>query len=72
MLDWRTYEKKKLQKETIAAKSWALDTDKQNIGLLVPPLYLSSNFEYKKLGENQEYEYTRERNPTRDHLIKGV
>src|SRR6056300_315090 len=61
---------KKFKKETIASKA-GIGSDK-NHGSIIPPLYLSSNFEYQKLGEEQEYEYTRERNPTRDHLIKAL
>ena len=47
---------KKFKKETIASKA-GIGSDKHH-GSIVPPLYLSSNFEYKKLGEDQEYEYT--------------
>ena len=61
---------KKFKKETIASKA-GIGSDK-NHGSIIPPLYLSSNFEYEKLGKEQEYEYTRERNPTRDHLIKAL
>ena len=61
---------KKFKKETIASKA-GIGSDKHH-GSIVPPLYLSSNFEYQKLGEEQEYEYTREKNPTRDHLIKAL
>ena len=58
---------KKFKKETMAAKA-GIGSDMHH-GSIVPPLYLSSNFEYKELGKEQEYEYTRETNPSRDHLI---
>ena len=61
---------KKFKKETIAAKA-GIGTD-ANHGSIVPPIYLSSNFEYEELGKEQEYEYTRETNPSRDHLINAL
>ena len=61
---------KKYKKETIAAKA-GIGSDMHH-GSIVPPLYLSSNFEYKELGKEQEYEYTRETNPSRDHLINAL
>jgi cystathionine gamma-synthase len=61
---------KKFKKETIASKA-GIGSDKHH-GSIIPPLYLSSNFEYKELGIEQEYEYTRETNPTRDHLINAL
>jgi cystathionine gamma-synthase len=61
---------KKFKKETIAAKA-GIGSD-MHYGSIVPPLYLSSNFEYKELGKEQEYEYTRDTNPSRDHLINAL
>ena len=61
---------KKFKKETIASKA-GVGTDKQH-GAIIPPLYLTSNFEYDKIGGKQEYEYTRQANPTRDHLIAAL
>ena len=61
---------KKFKKETIASKA-GIGSDKHH-GSIIPPLYLSSNFEYRELGIEQEYEYTREKNPTRDHLINAL
>tara|TARA_B100001113_G_scaffold244900_1_gene201508 strand:- start:513 stop:1667 length:1155 start_codon:yes stop_codon:yes gene_type:complete len=61
---------KKFKKETIAAKA-GIGSDAHH-GSIVPPLYLSSNFKYEELGKEQEYEYTRETNPSRDHLIKAL
>tara|TARA_B100001250_G_scaffold191818_1_gene164878 strand:+ start:1640 stop:2818 length:1179 start_codon:yes stop_codon:yes gene_type:complete len=64
------YMSKKFKKETIASKA-GVGTDKQH-GAIIPPLYLTSNFEYDKIGKKQEYEYTRQGNPTRDHLIAAL
>ena len=61
---------KKFKKETMAVKA-GIGSDMHH-GSIVPPLYLSSNFEYKELGKEQEYEYTREANPSRDHLINAL
>ena len=61
---------KKFKKETMAAKA-GIGSDMHH-GSIVPPLYLSSNFEYRELGKEQEYEYTRETNPSRDHLINAL
>ena len=61
---------KKFKKETIAAKA-GVGSDKQ-YGAIIPPLYLTSNFKYGEVGEAQEYEYTRQSNPTRDHLINAL
>ena len=61
---------KKFKKETIAAKA-GVGSDKQH-GAIIPPLYLTSNFKYGEVGEAQEYEYTRQSNPTRDHLINAL
>tara|TARA_S200000501_G_scaffold357219_1_gene380661 strand:+ start:583 stop:1734 length:1152 start_codon:yes stop_codon:yes gene_type:complete len=61
---------KKFKKETIAAKA-GVGGDKQH-GAIIPPLYLTTNFIYDELGQDQLYEYTRQSNPTRDHLIKAL
>lgn len=37
-------------------------------GSVMPPLYMSSNYTFKDLGEKREYDYTRSGNPTRDEL----
>ncbi len=37
-------------------------------GAVMPPLYLSSNFRFEKLGSTPAYDYTRSGNPTRDLL----
>ena len=62
--------KKKLNKETIAARA-GIVTDLQ-YKAIVPPIYLSTNYVFQEVGENQPYEYTREGNPTRDHLINAL
>jgi len=61
---------KKLNKDTIAAKA-GVASDKQH-GAVVEPLYLSSNFEFKEVGKEQKYEYTRLSNPTRDTLAEAL
>ena len=61
---------KKLKKETIATKA-GIGTDQQ-YGAIVPPVYLTTNFIYDELGKDQLYEYTRQGNPTRDHLINAL
>ena len=62
--------RKKFKKETIASKA-GIGTDKQH-GAVVPPLYLGTNFEYEEIGKEPPYEYTRQGNPTRDHLIQAL
>ena len=63
---------KKFKKETIAAKA-GIGSDMHH-GSIVPPLYLSSNFEYKELGKEQEYEYLKKifdsKNEGFNHQIK--
>ena len=61
---------KKFKKKTIASKA-GIGTDTQ-YGSIVPPIYLGTNFEYKELGKEPIYEYTRQENPTRDLLIKAL
>jgi cystathionine gamma-synthase len=54
-----------------AAVRASLETDSQH-GAVVPPLYLSSNYTFKALGEKREYDYTRSGNPTRDALADAL
>ena len=61
---------KKLNQKTIASKA-GIGTDKQ-YGSIVPPIYLGTNFEYEELGKEPIYEYSRQENPTRDHLIQAL
>ena len=61
---------KKLNQKTIASKA-GIGTDEQ-YGSIVPPIYLGTNFEYEELGKEPIYEYSRQENPTRDHLIQAL
>ena len=61
---------KKFKKETIASKA-GIGADSQH-GAIVPPLYLGTNFEYEEIGKEPPYEYSRQGNPTRDHLIQAL
>ena len=61
---------KKLYQKTIASKA-GIGTDEQ-YGSIVPPIYLGTNFEYEELGKEPIYEYSRQENPTRDHLIQAL
>jgi len=49
----------------------ALGTDTQH-GAVIPPIYLSSNFEFARFGEPRPYDYTRTANPTRDALATAL
>ena len=62
--------KKKYNKETIASKA-GVGSDSMH-GAIVPPLYLSTNFIQDEIGKEQPYEYTRQANPSRDHLISAL
>lgn len=62
--------KKKYNKETIASKA-GVGSDSMH-GAIVPPLYLSTNFIQNEIGKEQPYEYTRQANPSRDHLISAL
>ena len=61
---------KKLNQKTIASKA-GIGTDEQ-YGSIEPPIYLGTNFEYEELGKEPIYEYSRQENPTRDHLIQAL
>ena len=41
-------------------------------GAVVPPLHLSSTFQFDGLGGKRQYDYTRSGNPTRDHLAAAL
>jgi cystathionine beta-lyase/cystathionine gamma-synthase len=41
-------------------------------GAVTPPIYTSSTFAQKKIGESKGYEYSRTGNPTRDRLERAV
>jgi len=57
--------------KTTRAVRASIESDTQ-YGAVVPPLYLSSNFSFKALGEKREYDYTRSGNPTRDALADAL
>ena len=48
-----------------------LESDTQH-GAVIPPLYLSSNYTFKALGEPREYDYSRSGNPTRTQLAEAL
>lgn len=41
-------------------------------GAVVPPIYLTSTFEFDGFGGKRAYDYTRSGNPTRDHLGQAI
>lgn len=41
-------------------------------GAVMPPLHLSANFTFERLGRKREHDYTRTSNPTRDHLAVAI
>ena len=61
---------KKITKRHNCCKS-GIDTDEQNKAI-VPPLYLSTNYVFQEVGENQPYEYTRERKSNKRSLNRSV
>lgn len=48
-----------------------IDTDPTH-GAVMPPLYLSANFNFDGLGGKRAYDYTRSGNPTRDQLGQAL
>ena len=48
-----------------------LETDPAH-GAVVPPLYLSANFNFDGFGGKRRYDYTRSGNPTRDQLAEAL
>ena len=55
---------------TLAVRA-ALESDKQH-GAVVPPIYLTTTYAFKKFGEKGAYDYTRSGNPTRDALADAL
>lgn len=51
---------------TVAASNGIADDTA--FGAVTPPISLSSNFSFQKFEQEQEYEYSRTSNPTRDLL----
>ncbi len=62
--------KLKLDKNTLAIRT-ALESDEQ-FGAVIPPIHITSTFAYKQIGVEQQYDYTRTANPTRDALAEAV
>ncbi len=52
---------------TTRAVRAGVDSDQQH-GAVMPPLYLSSNYSFERLGKPRTYDYSRSGNPTRDQL----
>lgn len=48
-----------------------IGTDTQH-GAVVPPIHLTSTFEFDGFGGKRAYDYTRSGNPTRDHLGQAI
>ena len=57
-------------KTTLAVRA-GLESDKQ-FGAVIPPVYLTSNFAFKQFGVEQQYDYSRTANPTRDTLAEAI
>ncbi len=62
--------KSNINENTIAIRT-GLESDEQ-YRAVIPPVHLSSTFAFKKMGEEQHYDYTRTANPTRDALAEAV
>lgn len=60
----------KHQKITTTVRA-GIDTDTQH-GAVMPPVYLSTNFNFAGLGGQREYDYSRSGNPTRDLLADAI
>jgi cystathionine gamma-synthase len=57
--------------ENTRAVRAGLETDASH-GAVVPPVYLTSTFAFKKFGEKGRYDYSRSGNPTRDLLADAL
>ena len=62
--------KQHVSKTTLSVRA-GLESDEQ-FGAVIPPIHLSSTFAFKQLGVQQQYDYTRTANPTRDALAEAV
>ena len=58
-------------KPTTRAVRAGIDTDPVH-GAVVPPIYLSTNFNFEGLGGKRRYDYSRSGNPTRDQLGEAL
>lgn len=56
---------------TTRAVRAGIDTDPTH-GAVVPPLYLSTNYNFEGLGGKRRYDYSRSGNPTRDQLGDAI
>ena len=59
-----------ISKNTMAIRA-AVESDEQ-FGAVIPPVHLSTTFAFKQIGQEQQYDYTRTANPTRDALAEAV
>ena len=62
--------KSDISKNTLTVRA-GLESDEQ-FGAVIPPVYLTSTFAFKQFGVEQQYDYTRTANPTRDALAEAV
>ncbi|SVD45590.1 uncharacterized protein METZ01_LOCUS398444, partial [marine metagenome] len=62
--------KSHISKNTLTVRA-GLESDEQ-FGAVIPPIYLTSTFAFKQFGVEQQYDYTRTANPTRDALAEAV
>ena len=62
--------KSHISKNTFTVRA-GLESDEQ-FGAVIPPIYLTSTFAFKEFGMEQQYDYTRTANPTRDALAEAV
>ena len=62
--------KSHISKNTFTVRA-GLESDEQ-FGAVIPPIYLTSTFAFKQFGVEQQYDYTRTANPTRDALAEAV
>ena len=57
-------------KNTLTVRA-GLESDEQ-FGAVIPPVHLTTTFAFKQFGVEQQYDYTRTANPTRDALAEAV
>ena len=62
--------KSHISKNTFTVRA-GLESDEQ-FGAVIPPIYLTSTFAFKQFGVEQQYDYTRTANPTRDALAEAI
>ena len=62
--------KSHISKNTFTVRA-GLESDEQ-FGAVIPPIYLTSTFAFKEFGMEQQYDYTRTANPTRDALAEAI